>query len=311
MDNSSINWPGLLAALAAISLALGILAGAASAATGGAGVPAAGPPLPPSSEAEPAPASEPSSGDLTLASAQTSPRRSFYFGVRETLLRFVIASTQAENDLRIDVVDAAGETVRSFYRNDVAPGTTNSIRWDGSTAEGRAAANGKYEFRIASQAGAPVARARTSSSGQSLGFSFYRYIFPVQGAHTYGDGIGAQRVGHTHQGQDLAAACGTPVVAARGGRIRFAGYEAGGAGYYAVIDGKGTGQDTVYMHMLKPALLPTGSLVRTGQTIGYVGNTGDSSGCHLHFELWSAPGWYEGGQFMDPTPLLERADRYS
>ena len=78
-----------------------------------------------------------------------------------------------------------------------------------------------------------------------------------------------------------------------------------------MIDGKGTGQDTAYMHMREPGLLAEGSAVRTGQIIGYVGTTGASQGCHLHFELWSAPGWYEGGQFMDPTPLLKSADRYS
>ena len=311
MDRSNISWLALGGALAAISLVLGVLAGAAAAATGGAGVPGTSAPPPPSNEDGPAPAAEPSSGDLTISSAQISPRKSFYYGMREPRLSFMIASSQPQNDLRIDVVDSAGQVVRTFYRNDITPNTTNSIRWDGSTAEGRAASNGHYTFTVGSQAAAPPARMATASSEGALHFSFYRYIFPLQGAHTYGDGIGAQRVGHTHQGQDLAAACGTPLVAARGGRVQYAGYQAGGAGYYTVIDGKGTGQDTVYMHMMKPAILPTGSQVRTGQTIGYVGDTGDSSGCHLHFELWSAPGWYEGGQFMDPTPLLKRADRYS
>lgn len=216
--------------------------------------------------------------------------KSFYDGVREPRLSFVIASSQAQNDLRIDLVDSAGQTVRTFYRNDVAPNTTYAVRWGGSAANGSAARDGQYTFRIASQAAAPPARLRMGSSERTLSFSFYRYIFPLQAAHAYGDGIGVGRVGHTHQGQDLGAACGTPVLAARGGRIQYTGYQAGGAGYYAVIDGKGTGQDTVYMHLRKPAMPRTGSRVRTGQTIGYVGGTGNASGCLLHFELWSAPG---------------------
>jgi murein DD-endopeptidase MepM/ murein hydrolase activator NlpD len=43
--------------------------------------------------------------------------------------------------------------------------------------------------------------------------------------------------------------------------------------------------------------------------IGYVGDTGDASECHLHFELWDAPGWYEGGRPVDPLALLKRWDR--
>jgi murein DD-endopeptidase MepM/ murein hydrolase activator NlpD len=51
--------------------------------------------------------------------------------------------------------------------------------------------------------------------------------------------------------------------------------------------------------------------VRTGQRIGEVGETGNASGCHLHFEIWSAPGWYEGGNFLNPTKKLKRWDKWS
>jgi murein DD-endopeptidase MepM/ murein hydrolase activator NlpD len=135
--------------------------------------------------------------------------------------------------------------------------------------------------------------------------------FPIRGPHTYGDHVGAPRGDHTHQGQDIAAACGTKLVAARGGRVQYRGYQAGGAGNYIVIDGYKTSYDFVYMHLKNPALFGKGQTVATGQMIGKVGTTGSSTGCHLHFEMWSAPGWYEGGHFIDPYPYLKQWDKFS
>jgi hypothetical protein len=135
--------------------------------------------------------------------------------------------------------------------------------------------------------------------------------FPIRGPHTYGDGIGADRGDHKHQGQDVMAACGTKLVAARGGVVQYRGYQAGGAGNYIVIDGHKSKHDFVYMHLLKPALVAKGQTVATGQMIGKVGTTGSSSACHLHFEMWGLPGWYEGGSFINPTPHLKYWDSFS
>jgi murein DD-endopeptidase MepM/ murein hydrolase activator NlpD len=110
---------------------------------------------------------------------------------------------------------------------------------------------------------------------------------------------------------DLAADCGTKLVAARGGRVQWKAYQAGGAGYYLVIDGKATRRDYVYMHLRDSAVVGQGEKVKTGQKIGNVGTTGNSTGCHLHFEIWSKPGWYEGGHFLDPMPLLKKWDSWS
>ena len=60
--------------------------------------------------------------------------------------------------------------------------------------------------------------------------------------------------------------------------------------------------------VMYPALVKSGDTVTTGQTIGYVGRTGDATACHLHFELWPAPGWYTGGQPVDPLPTLQAWD---
>ncbi len=282
--------------------------------TGGAPTPAGA--KPPAGSPTGAPAADaPSAGALTLVSAQATPRKSFFYGFRYPSLRFAIASTQAQNDLQIDVVDAAGAAVRSFFRNDVAPNLETRIRWDGTTAEGRPARNGRYSFRILPQgvSAPPLARAATSSEPLNLAFALYGYAFPILGAHDYGNSgavFGAGRSGHTHQGHDVMAACGEPLVAARGGTVQYSGYQSA-AGNYVVIDGKGTTYDFMYAHLAEPSPLLTGDSVRTGQPIGIVGDTGSASACHLHFELWTAPGWYEGGSPVDPLPYLQKWDAYS
>ncbi len=63
------------------------------------------------------------------------------------------------------------------------------------------------------------------------------------------------------------------------------------------------------MHMAGPNPFTRGDKVATGQRIGAVGDTGNARGCHLHFELWSAPGYYEGGHPFDPLPALKAWDR--
>jgi len=310
--------PGLAGKLfTAVALALfaGFGGVAPAATTGGAFTPAAAPPPPGSPTGAPA-ADGPSAGTLSVTSATTSPRKSFYYGVRYPRLSYTIASTQPQNDLRIDVVDSAGAVVRSFYRNDIAPNVPNTIRWDGTAVDGRPARNGKYTFRIGTQTAARVARPALPSTAPAplnLGFALYGYAFPLLGDQDFGGagaGFGAGRSGHTHQGHDVMAACGIPVVAARGGTIQYSGYQ-GAAGNYVVIDGKGTGLDTAYMHLAVPSPLKTGDPVRTGQPIGIVGDTGDATACHLHFELWLAPGWYEGGSPIDPLPYLLKWDLYS
>jgi len=211
--------------IAAILLLM--FAAVASASMGGTPTPAGEPPPPGSVSGSPATA--PSTGTLSLASARATPRKSFYYGFHNPSLRFTIGSTHAQNDLQIDVVNTAGEVVRSFYRNDVAPGATLRIRWDGTTSAGRPARNGSYSFRVGAQGSvASVARrAATSSEPLSLGFDFYGYTFPILGRHDFGGAagrFGAPRSGHTHQGQDVMATCGLPEVAARGGTVQYSGY---------------------------------------------------------------------------------------
>jgi murein DD-endopeptidase MepM/ murein hydrolase activator NlpD len=95
------------------------------------------------------------------------------------------------------------------------------------------------------------------------------------------------------------------------GQVRVNAYQASGAGYYVVLHGALTGTDSVYMHLAAPSWAPVGTNVYAGQQIGKVGATGDATGCHLHFERWTAPGWYVGGAAYDPLPELQYWDSYS
>ena len=85
-----------------------------------------------------------------------------------------------------------------------------------------------------------------------------------------------------HAGLDLAAAAGTPIVAAGDGKVVSAGW-AGGYGREVSIAHAG-GVQTKYGHMSRIAAY-AGEMVRRGQVIGYVGSTGLSTGPHLHFEV--------------------------
>ena len=133
-------------------------------------------------------------------------------------------------------------------------------------------------------------------------------VFPVRAPHSYGDGLGA---GRGHQGQDILANCDKRIVAARPGRVRVKDYDAAGAGYFVVVRRRGKRADDVYMHMKRRLAVREDERVRAGELIGRVGSTGRSTACHLHFEIWSSPGWYEGGAPRDPEPKLRRWDRTS
>ncbi len=134
-------------------------------------------------------------------------------------------------------------------------------------------------------------------------------VFPVRGSHSFGGSMsrfGAPRSGHTHQGQDVSASCGTKLVSIRRARVRYRAYE-GAAGNYVVLHNLGTHTDFVYMHLIKPAAVKPGRVVGAGDKIGYVGQTGDAVGCHLHFEYWKGV-WYGGGYPVDPLPYLRSLD---
>lgn len=123
-------------------------------------------------------------------------------------------------------------------------------------------------------------------------------VFPVKfgelGAPS--DGVLTQRYGSTtlsysiyncHNGFDLANSCGTPLVSTYDGIVYAADYAAGGYGNFVVIEHSFSGGKlyALYAHMKSKTPLPIGTRVSKGDIVGYMGSTGFSTGCHLHFTL--------------------------
>ena len=134
-------------------------------------------------------------------------------------------------------------------------------------------------------------------------------VFPIRGKHDYGTETNRFGGGRGHEGQDIFARCGKRLVSALPGVVTLAKYH-DRAGNYVVIKAE-DGTSQAYMHLRRPAIVGKGDVVAAGQQIGEVGDTGRASGCHLHFELWTAPGWYEGGSPIDPLPTLKAWDAAS
>jgi murein DD-endopeptidase MepM/ murein hydrolase activator NlpD len=151
----------------------------------------------------------------------------------------------------------------------------------------------------------PVASAKVSG-----GTAYYDHVFPVDGAHGTRGAIGEfgapRSGGRWHEGFDVVASCGTPLVAVRGGKVLRSGYDPVLYGNYLLIHGEGEGRSYFYAHMPRPALVHRGDGVWTGERVGAVGETGNAItiGCHLHFEI------HVHGHPIDPEPSLRRWDAY-
>lgn len=121
-----------------------------------------------------------------------------------------------------------------------------------------------------------------------------KYIWPLAGGYTLTSNFGG-RWGTMHEGIDLGVSVGTTVMAADGGTVTYAGYS-GAYGYLVTIDHQ-NGMETRYAHNSE-LLVSTGDKVYQGQSIAKSGNTGRSTGPHLHFEV------RVGGEAKDPLNYL-------
>jgi Peptidase family M23/Putative peptidoglycan binding domain len=136
---------------------------------------------------------------------------------------------------------------------------------------------------------------RVVTTGPSAGpIGPVRFFRPVPGA--IGDRFGWIPPGRWHTGLDFPEPMGTPIHAGGVGVVSFAGFNTGGYGNLVVISHR-LGFESWYAHQSR-IIVSVGQSVVGGQTIGYVGSTGHSTGPHLHFEV------RHFGTPIDPTPYL-------
>jgi murein DD-endopeptidase MepM/ murein hydrolase activator NlpD len=244
--------------------------------------------------------------------------RSVVFGGAPTTVRFRVEAIGAAKKVRVRLTArrAGGGALRvNLGRR--ATNRTVSVRW---ARAGVAAGTYTLSLTVVDSRGKALARAARAgltvrvrprpkpAPAPSPAPSTGNGVFPVAGPHSYGDGFGVDRGDHIHQGQDIPAADGTPLVAPRASTVFATGYSASGSGEYVVLYDSGANRSYVYFHLHRGStVVSDGQSVRAGQRIGAVGTTGHSTGPHLHFELWIGR-WFDGGHAVDPLPTLRSWD---
>ena len=165
-------------------------------------------------------------------------------------LRYRVSAPARRVRVRVIVRTAKGEYVKTLelgvHRTNVAQKTSLSAReLDVSRA-------GTYKLRLTARDGAKRAAKRAKKIPAWRNFSFTDHRFPLTGNFSFGgEGarFGAGRPGHIHQGQDVVADSGTPIVAPYSGKISYVAYQ-DAAGYY-VVEHADDGRDYVFMHLIK------------------------------------------------------------
>lgn len=168
-----------------------------------------------------------------------------------------------------------------------------------------------YEAGVAEAARIAAERAAAEAAARGISVSGAGWTHPVPNGYIssswgprdnfYIPGVGW--TGSFHNATDLAAGCGSPIYAASGGRVTYAGAIGGGYGYMVEIN-HGGGIRTRYGHVTSGGIeVGYGDTVGPGTLIARVGATGLATGCHVHFEVHDSPA-FNG---IDPEPFM--ADR--
>jgi murein DD-endopeptidase MepM/ murein hydrolase activator NlpD len=137
---------------------------------------------------------------------------------------------------------------------------------------------------------------RGSANGPSV-YTGGRFLWPVVGGGNYI----SQYFHYGHWAIDIAADYGSEVRAAGSGTVIFAGWKSNGGGYQVWIS-HGSNLYTTYNHM-SAISVGYGQLVAEGHQVGRIGQSGDATGPHLHFEVWRGPIW-NGGIRVNPLSYL-------
>ena len=240
-------------------------------------------------------------GGFKLQQASVTPSRAFFDGDAGIEVHFRFSSP-GPADVVVAFLRDGTRAVRRIELKQLEPGEEHVFTWDALTDGRGAAPDGRYRVLVG-PSGGPLGRAGK--------FDLLGHVFPVRGPHGTRGPVGefgaARNGGRIHQGFDVVARCGTPLVAARGGTVVRRRFDARLDGNFVVIAGRKEGRTYRYSHLIGPSPLRRGARVHTGDPVGRVGQTGNarSTPCHLHFEL------RQGRRFLDPKPQLLAWDRHS
>jgi len=161
------------------------------------------------------------------------------------------------------------------------------------------ATRSRLQSRVRSLMAAAQARATRTFGGIRAGSGSGQLAWPASGTVSQGYGCTSYPLygprggcAHFHDGIDIAGNGGSAIKASADGVVMLAGYNPyeGSNAAIIVVIAHGNGISTLYAHMRSVAV-SAGQTVRRGQTIGYMGSTGNSTGNHLHFEVWSGGDW--------------------
>lgn len=247
------------------------------------------------------PAFSASAADFRLESASVKPRQAFFDARGGVAFRFRFEATGPE-DVSVRIA-GGGREVRRFELKDLEPGPRHEVVWNGIAHSGKPARDGAYRVLVGAAGSDLKLAGHVILRGQR-----YPVLGPHGGRGAVGEFGAARSGGRWHQGFDVLARCGTPLVAARGGTVTRRRYDPRLDGHFVVISGHKEGMTYRYSHLTAPAKVRKGERVQTGQRIGFVGKTGNArtTPCHLHFEMRK-----RSGRFVDPEPHLRRWDRHS
>lgn len=152
-----------------------------------------------------------------------------------------------------------------------------------------------------------VSRTPRIDASRNLGIYIPHMIWPAGKDAPISSGFGYRDApcsvcSSMHMGLDFNPGYGSPVYSATDGAVLWVGNDGGSLGYNVVIQDPGT-WEVFYGHMIEgsaPSDIVIGAKVKAGQQLGQVGNTGVSTGAHLHFEI------QDSGIPVDPLPLLQK-----
>jgi murein DD-endopeptidase MepM/ murein hydrolase activator NlpD len=204
----------------------------------------------------------------------------------DTLASIATRTGAAEADI-VEYNDLEGDRV-VIGQTLVVPGARGApIATPKPTPAPRAASSGS--------GGSGSSRRQATSAQPPTRYNGGSFRWPVAGGYL------SQRYHYGHYGIDIAADRGTPVLAAGGGVVTFAGWRSNGGGYQVWIS-HGSNLYTTYNHMSSVSV-HAGQRVSKGQRVGRVGATGWATGPHLHFEVWRGSVW-SGGHRVNPYGYL-------